>query len=456
MKKAVPYLLAAGVFLLLACNNLLTKGMHMDGLIYTSIADNLAHGTGTPLHLTYTKTAHMAFYEHPPLMMWMLAAWFSLFGTSMLAAKMYALAMMVLAAVLLVAVWRQLGFDRSTGWLPLLLWMMIFDVALLSCNNFIESTMLLFVLASVWCILKGGWWNIGGGAMLALAFFTKGPTGLFPLVLPLLLWAFGLRKKGFWHMVGETAVVLASAVVPLVLLCLAVPDAADYLRRYVDGQVLASLPNGNRSRAYIIGAFFGRSALVIAVAAVAVLTGLKWKRWEYTDRHWRTAAMLFALALCGCLPMMVSTKQYPHYLLCDFPFMALAAAVLVEPAARRCERYTTGTAATIAACLALVGGVALNVAHCGKPGRDQAMIEDMETILPQLEEGEMVTIPDPLVFRYNLHGYYYFYHHVSLDQHAAHRHLLTDSELGLREWDGQYREVPLPTTEYRLYQLLEE
>ena len=74
----------------------------------------------------------------------------------------------------------------------------------------------------------------------------------------------------------------------------------------------------------------------------------------------------------------------------------------------------------------------------------------------ETEEGETVTIPDPLVFKYNLHGYYYFYRHVSLDQHNAQRHLLTDTELGPREWEGQYREVPLPTTEYRLYELAAE
>ena len=457
MKKVLPYLFVAGLFGLFACNNLLTQGMFMDGLIYSSVADNLAHGHDSLWHLTYTRTNDTEFYGHLPLAIWMMALWFKVFGTSMLTAKAYALLMVVVASGLMVAVWKQLGFNGRHGWLPLLMWFLISDVVLLSCNNFLESTMLLFVLASVGFMLKGGWWHAGGGLMLALAFLSKGPTGLFPLVLPPLLWAFGWRKEGFWRMVGQTLLVAVTAVGSVALLCLAVPEAAVYLQRYYDTQIVESLGQEDSSRFYIVGALFGRSSVVLGLAAVAVVLGLCRKsRWTIDGRHWRTAAMLFVLTLCGCLPMMLSPKQYPHYLLADFPFMALTTAALIEPMAKHLQKYLEGTAASVVAVATMAAALALNGVHYGKPGRDKAMIEDMNVILPQLADGETVTIPDPLVFKYNLHGYYYFYRHVSLDQHNAHRHLLTDTELGLREWEGQYREVPLPTTEYRLYELVAE
>ncbi len=447
-----------GLFLLIACNNLLTQGMFMDGLIYSSVADNLAHGQGSLWHLTYTASQHNDFIQHPPLMMWLLAVWFKVFGTSMIVAKAYALLMVALSALLMVAVWKRLGFDGRTGWLPLLMWFLIFDVALLSCNNFLESTMLVFVLASVWFMLKGGWWNACGGLMLALAFLTKGPTGIFPLALPFLLWAFGLDKKqGFWRMAGETLLVAATAVLAMILLCVAVPDAADYLRKYYDVQIVHSLELEDKSRTYIIGALFGRSVIVIGLAAVIVLLSRrKGCGWSIDERHWRLAAMHFALTLCGCLPMMVSSKQYPHYLLADFPFMALTAAVLIEPLAKHIQKQLEGTAALVISLVVLAAAVVLNGMHYGKPGRDKAMIEDMNVIMPMLEEGETVTIPDPLMFKYNLHGYYYFYRHVSLDPYNAHRYLLTDTDLGMREWDGQYREVALPTKEYKLYEQITE
>lgn len=451
----MPYLFVAGVFLLMACNNLLTQGMFMDGLIYSSVADNLAHGEGSLWHLTYTQTNDTAFYGHLPLAIWLMALWFKVAGTSMLAAKMYTLLMVVLSSLLMVAVWKRLV--PGNAWLPLLMWFLISDVVLLSCNNFLESTMLVFVLASVWFMLKGGWWNAAGGLMLALAFLSKGPTGLFPLVLPLLLWAFGLRKESFWKMVGETLLVAVTAVGVIWLLCVAVPDAASYLRKYYDEQIVRSLAQEESSHTYVIGALFGRSAIVLGLAVVAVLLSLrKGSPWKMDGQHWRTAAMLFVLTLCGCLPMMLSPKQYPHYLLADFPFMALAAAVLIEPLAKHLQKQLEGSVALVVSLVVLVAALVLNGMHYGKPGRDKAMIEDMNIIMPLLENGETVTIPDPLVFKYNLHGYYYFYRHVSLDQHNAHRHLLTDTDLGMREWEGQYREVMLPTKEYKLYEQITE
>ena len=80
--KYWPYLFVAGLFGLFACNNLLTRGMFMDGLIYTSVADNMANGIGSFWHPTYTATQFPDFYEHPTLMMWLLSLWFRLCGSS--------------------------------------------------------------------------------------------------------------------------------------------------------------------------------------------------------------------------------------------------------------------------------------------------------------------------------------------------------------------------------------
>ena len=73
--KYWPYLFVVGLFGLFACNNLLTRGMFMDGLIYTSVAANMAEGVGSFWHPVYTATQFPDFYEHPPLMMWLLSLW---------------------------------------------------------------------------------------------------------------------------------------------------------------------------------------------------------------------------------------------------------------------------------------------------------------------------------------------------------------------------------------------
>lgn len=453
--KYWPYLFVVGLFGLFACNNLLTRGMFMDGLIYTSVAANMAEGVGSFWHPVYTATQFPDFYEHPPLMMWLLSLWMRLFGTSMMAAKGYSVAVVLLTAALTVAVWKQLGFKTGLGWLPLLALPLIPDVALAAHNNYLESTMTLFVLAAVWLVLrgKGVGWHLLAGAMLAAAFLTKGPTGLFPLALPALLWLFGTRKGFGQAAVGTLAMALGLAA-PLAALWLGVPDAQEFLHKYFDNQVIGGSQVLVTSRTYIVKTLFSHTAVVLVVALAVVLFGILKKSapWRPTRDSWRRFGLVFALALCGTLPMMVSTKQRAFYLLTVFPFVALALAALLEPLARQMEKQLQRPAMTVATVAVLMAAVITNALHYGKPGRDKAMLHDMDVMAAEVHDGELVALAPELASNNSLHGYWYFYHRVTLDANAQHRHLIAADDVA----DTTYIEVPLPTEEYRLYRLLEE
>ena len=453
--KYWPYLFVAGLFGLFACNNLLTRGMFMDGLIYTSVASNMAEGVGSFWHPVYTATQFPDFYEHPPLMMWLLSLWFRLFGTGMMAAKAYSVAVLLLTAALMVGVWKQLGFKTGLGWLPLLMLTLIPDVALAAHNNYLEGTMTLFVLASVWLVLRGEGvgWHLLAGLMLAAAFLTKGPTGLFPLALPALLWLFG-ERKGFGQAAAGTLAMAAGLAAPMALLWFCVPDSQEFLRKYFENQVIGGSQTLVTSRTYIVKTLFSHTAVVLVVALAAVLFGILRKSapWRPTRDSWRRFGLMFALALCGTLPMMVSTKQRAFYLLTVFPFVALAVAALLEPLVRYYEKQLQRPAMTIVTVVVLVAAVVTNALYYGKPGRDKVMLADMDVIAPALQEGETLTITPDLASNSSLHGYWFFYHHVTLDANARHRHLIAAEDVA----DTTYIEVPLQTEEYRLYRLLEE
>lgn len=455
MKSWPLYLVVAGLFGLFACNNLLTRGMFMDGLIYTSVASNMAEGVGSFWHPVYTATQFPDFYEHPPLMMWLLSLWFRLFGSGMMVAKAYSVAVLLLTAALMVGVWKQLGFKLGLGWLPLLMLTLIPDVALAAHNNYLESTMTVFVLASVWLVLhgKGVGWHVLAGVMLAAAFLTKGPTGLFPLALPALLWLFG-ECKGFGQAAAGTLAMAAGLAAPMALLWLGVPDAQEFLRKYFENQVIGGSQVLVTERTYIVKTLFSHTAVVLVVALAAVLFGILRKSapWRPTRDSWRRFGLMFALALCGTLPMMVSTKQRAFYLLTVFPFVALAVAALLEPLVRHYEKQLQRPAMTVATVAVLLAAVIANALHYGKPGRDKVMLTDMDLIAPALQEGETMTIPPDLASDNSLHGYYYFYHHVTLDANAQHRHLLTTED----NMDSTYRKLPLPTGQYHLYELQAE
>lgn len=455
----VPYLFAGALFALFACNNLLTRGMFMDGLLYTSVAANLAEGVGTPWQLVCTQTIHTPFFEHPPLMMWMLSLWFRLFGVSMAAAKAYSAAVVLLTATLMVAVWRRLGFGLRLGWLPLLMFALIPDVPLSAHNNYLESTMAVFVLLSVWLVLRGGGvgWHLLAGCSVALALLTKGPVGLFPLAMPLLLLLFG-ERRGVWTMVRGTGAMLVGAVVPLAVVWYACPGAADYLGRYFERQIQTGIHEPVAQRTYILKAFISRTAIVLVIALVAGLWPIVRKGcgWRVPCDGWRRAGILFALSLCGTLPMMISTKQRAFYLLTVFPFVALSAAAVAEPVVRHIRVRISNRAVVAATAVVVAAAIVLNAMHYGKAGRDEALLSDMDIIAPHLVEGETVSIPQALASHYSLHGYYYFCHRVSLDKQRMHPHLLTDAG-GLRgDWADAYREVPLGTAEYRLYERVAE
>lgn len=455
MRKIVPYIFVCALFFVMVSNELLTRGMFMDGLIYSSVAKNLSRGVGSFWHLTYTATHFVDFYEHPPLMMFLLGLWFRVFGTTMLAAKGYALLVAGLNAVMVVAVWCRLGFKRETGWLPLLLMLLIPMVPQSVCDNYLECTMSVFVLIAVWCLLheRGWWWPILGGISLVAAFLTKGFTGLFPLTLPFIVWIFKIREYKLLRMVLDTALMLLGLVVTMALIWFTMSDAAAFLTKYFYHQVVDGCQVNVTYRLYIV------IKLLVSIIIPLVLTTLivvfrvvkKTVRWTMTSHEWLVFGAMFALVLCGSLPMMVSTKQRPFYLLTVYPYAVIAFAALSEPFTNHFIKTLNRRWLIVVTGLLLAGAVALNVMQVGKPGRDANLITDMDVIADIVGDGETITIPSALRERWNLQGYWYFYHNVSLDNNIQHNMLLTTVDIGLSEWDGIYRSVELSTKEYKLY-----
>lgn len=451
---AVPYVLVVALGLTLVSNNLFTTGMHSDGLVYSSIAANMAEGNCTLWHPMFTQTYMSNFNGHPPLMMWMLAVWMRLFGTSMLAAKLYSLAVMAGTWALVVGIWRRLGFEVRQGWLPLLLTLLIPSMIYSTHSNYLESTMALFVLASVWMALGGRWWHLGAGAMLALAALVKGPTGLYPLALPLLVWATGVRREGFGKMLCHTALMVVGLAVPLALLMLW-GEAREYLFEYVRQQSQSATGFAGGSRLRVLVVLAEQLAILVAVVAVAMLVAHLCKfahPWRPASQHWRTAAMLLLLALCGSLPMMVTTKQFPHYLMAVYPVAALAAGALLEPLVRHFDRPLHSTVALLLAVAMACVAVGVNIGKWGQPGRDKVLQADMQLMAEVWQRGEVVSVAHDVAADYPLQGYCYFFHRVSLDPDHPHKHLIATAESNLNDWPGAWHPVGKAGAKYWLYE----
>lgn len=449
MKSWPQYVAVAALFLMLVSGSLTTTGMFMDGLIYSNIAANMAEGVGSFWHPVYTATHHPDFYQHPPLAMGMLALFYKLLGTYLWVTKLYMALTMLLCAWLTVRLWMRLGGKRENGWMPLLLWTLIPIVTHFANQCLLENTMVLFDLGAILLLLRRNRkWLFGmwAGLLLAAAFLTKGFVGLFPLVLPLLLWLMDRKNMSFRVMLMQTICMFAGLLLPLVAIAFAVPEARVYFSNYIQHQVMAGWSQDEVHRWQILVYFLRSTAIALGVVLIVVVVG-KGVGQKPIREHWA----MWVLVACAVLPMMVSTRQREFYLLTAMPMVAVLLALLTEEPVARWIKPTK--VLTYIALALLLGAVILNVVRFGSEGRDVQLQRDMKIIATQLKRGEMVTVPTPLYFDYKLQGYYYRECRVSLYDRHRHRHLLTTADYPV---DSCYREVPIPTAEYRLYQLAEK
>lgn len=445
MKSWPLYLFVAAVFLALVSGSLTTTGMFMDGLIYSNISANMAEGVGSFWHPVYTATHHPEFYEHPPLALGLLALFYKVLGTHIWVTKLYMALSMLLCAWLTVRLWMRLGGRRENGWMPLLLWTLIPIVTHFAFQGMLENTMVLFDLGAILLLLRldrKAWNALLAGLLLAAAFLTKGFTGLFPLVLPLFVRLFD-RNMGFFI---QTLCLFFGLMLPLAIIALAVPEAREYFSNYMQHQVLAGYSQGEVHRWQIVVYFLRSTAITIGVVLLVAIVN-KGVGQKPSRVHWA----MWALVACAVLPMMVSTRQREFYLLTAMPMVAVLLALLIEePVARWIK---TSRAMPYIALTLLLGAVTLNAVRVGDEGRDVQLQRDMKVIAPQLERGEIVTVPTPLYFDYKLQGYYYRECRISLDDQHHHHHLLTTTDYPT---DSTYRKIPLPTEQYHLYELMAE
>ena len=215
MKKAAPspFWLFTVFFLgLMLLPRLVTQGMFGDGLLYASLARNLAEGRGS-LWAPFFSTGYFVpfasgnpYFENPPLMLWLQAGFFRLLGDFWWVEKLYALLLFLLNAWLLVRVWetplRGTPYQGKYGWLPLLGWYLIPSVVWGNPNNLMDNNLLTFCLLALWCALDGRFsgrkvWlklTLAGGCVY-LGLMTKGPVALYPVAAPFLLALAALRRS---------------------------------------------------------------------------------------------------------------------------------------------------------------------------------------------------------------------------------------------------------------------
>ena len=246
-KHSHYYLVVISLFLVICAPTLWTEGMFMDGLYYASIARNLSQGLGSFWSLHLTNCSFPVFNEHPPFAIWLQSLIFYCAGDNIYVERIYSLSTFLLTGFIIHLIWKEIINKefKSLSWLALFFWVII-PLNSWSCsNNILENTMNIFValavLFSLKSLKKSKLRNIFfSGIFLALAFLSKGFTGLFPLSI--FFWHFIVyREIKIKEIVLNSSYFLFCLTSPFMLLFFIYPDASETIHEYINNQVVRKL-----------------------------------------------------------------------------------------------------------------------------------------------------------------------------------------------------------------------
>ncbi len=465
--KQLPfYLMTFALFIGLAGPFLVGEGMFMDGLLYSVISNNLAHGEGSFWNLHFTETLYPEFREHPPLAFGLQSIFYVAFGDELYIDKLYSLFTLIVTAILVIGIWR-IQSDKNLKaytWLPLFFWFMMPITTWCASNNMLENTMMVFTTLSVFLILKSRdnyrfIFLLLSGFSLFLALLSKGFVGLFPLSGPFWIWLF-TRKHDFVRCMVDTFILTLALFIPISIIVMFLPEGVNYFSAYIDKQVIGSLESVQTvdNRFYILW-FLLQQIIPILILSGIVLLIKKRKRIETAVDHKR-AQLYYAIgliALSGIVPMMISLKQRAFYLSATLPLLAVALAGIIAPyIISLFNKYPVGRKANnilkIFGLTALIATIVISFTFLHKPARDKAMLHDIRIIVSEVPRSETISGEKELYSVWSLHGYLKRYADINLNKgfKADYRYYLCGKESNNPIPDA-YKEVPLNLKQYRLY-----
>lgn len=425
------YIIVFSLFLGICAWNLLPDGMFMDGVYYAAIAKNLANGIGSFWYPHFSDTLHNPFHEHPPLVFGLQAIFFYIFGNSIYVERFYSLGTFIICGILLVLIWKRLGGECKTGWIPLMLWILIPKIWWACSNNILENTMSIFLCVSVLFYLisieKYRFPMIAlGGISLLLGFLSKGFTALYIFSFPFWFWLFA-KKRSFMQMIADSIVLAASAIIPLLLLFLVSPDAFDSLSKYFNKQVLTSVMYTERvtTRFYIVYRMFIELLPVLFIAISAVI--LNFSRKIRNDLIPKDSIVFLLLSLSGVLPIMVTLKQSGFYITTTYPFFAISFGIIVKPVVTDFikqieESEKMKRIIEISSYCLLALSIIISLAQVNRSGRDKETLEMVYDFTKIIPDNSVINIQDDLWTEFGLHAYFSRHGNISLDKDTKNRH----------------------------------
>lgn len=469
------WIFTISVFIIAVLPSLVQDGMFIDGIQYAAVSKNWANGLGTfwspYISQNWSQNIYSmgsnVFLENPPLVYAIQGLFFKIFGDGLYTERIYCLFTAIVAIFLIANIWKLVTRGNSDmqklSWLPVLFWVSIPIVFRSYQMNVQENTMVVFILASVYFVLKGLENNkqtyqhiIGGGILIFLATLCKGVTGLFPLATVGIYWLSGGKIKFLKAIV--LSLILLVVPVLLYLLVLLNDNALESLTFYYHSRLLDrinNLPVVDSHFHVFFRLFLALLPIIIVTGIVYITRRKKLNLSKYLDEK-RHIILFLLMGVAGSFPLALTLVQRDFYLSPSLPFYALAFALfvslyVVDALKQFSQNVHLFKIFRTLSILLLVGGLLFTALQLGKAGRDQDILHDTYLFGEIIEEGTRVHLVKSLEDHWRLELYLTRYCDISLGAPLKETNYIIRSLKDGPPDEELYELIPIDTEAYELY-----
>lgn len=449
-RKCVIVLIALCWLIGMFLPRVLIEGMFFDGLIYSSIARNLAEGQGSVWHLVFSeRVAPLGYFipnnftDHPPLVFLTQSWFFRLFGDAWWVEKLYCSIILLCTGGAVVAVWRELYRDDAESqhawWFALVLWYACPTVLWGYPYNQLDAPMALCDLCAVYCALRALRkeyqnstlyhivWSMLAGISVLCAFMAKGPVGLYPLAVPLVLW-FAYRSTVQFSRAGFHTVLMLCVLALGGFVLYSHEPARHFMTQYLHNQIGGAL-SGTRVQELGTSRFDFLRILAIELSPMLLIAGfgacIAW--WAHTRKqiqfplrtslHYTLIIALSVLAVGASFPIMISLKQSAHYLVPALPLYAMAVASVCLPFVNRWWQSLAGKdlrRSRGVLILILLVVLAYSSTRFGVPARQGEIIRDLRVLTTLIPPKTVLYAPEDIANNHEIAAYFQRYGHYTI------------------------------------------
>ncbi len=435
---ALPFwLFTFALITALIVSQLIQDGVFMDGMLYISVAKNLADGLGSFWNPHFSQTLFPNFHEQPPLYFGLLAMFYKILGTSMYVERIFDFTCFLATAFYIKKIWQSVYSDDASiagnSWLPVLFWTSI-PVCFWTYTNHVEETLMsVFTIASGYHSYKAlfvnnkTWYHLLlAGIFIFLSSLTKGIQGIYPLVAAGIYWMV-FRNISFGRMLSYSLVLIGIPALIYGFLLVTNPEVYVSYAAYFESRFTSAF-NGSAattgSHFYMLFRLVKELFPVVLISCLFLFVTRKKKNIKELEKGRGQTILWFVLmGLAGSMPLMVTLEQRGFYMVTTLSFFAIAISMWIAPRVssliNRTELNSIGFKRSVRITAFLLAGcVVFTLTQIGRAKRDKDLLSDIYLCGKVIPEGEIIGIPTEMFSAWNLQAYCVRYFYWSLDHKA--------------------------------------